>query len=234
MGLASARQLAAQGAEVILVSRSAANLAAAAASIRAAVPSAVLTVAPLDCQSHNEAGVRAFFAGLAPRRIDVLVVTPGASAGAGGFASDTFATVRLQFEQKFFLQWLVAHAALPVLSPTASVTFFSGALARRPGKNSSALAAANAAVETLTIALANDLAPIRVNCVSPGLTRTNAIAPNAPADVRDGIFNGFGKVVPAGRAGEADDLGHAVVFLATNNWTTGVVLPVDGGALVRE
>jgi NAD(P)-dependent dehydrogenase (short-subunit alcohol dehydrogenase family) len=55
------------------------------------------------------------------------------------------------------------------------MVFFSGALSRRPGKGSSALACTNAAVETLARALAVELGPrLRVNCISPGLTRTGA------------------------------------------------------------
>ena len=108
-----------------------------------------------------------------------------------------------------------------------------GALSRRPGKGSSALGACNAAVETLVKGIANDLGPrLRVNCVSPGLTRTNAFA-GMPAEAQEKMFAGFGKAIPAGRAGEGDDIGHAVLFLLSSPFVTGVVLDVDGGAVIR-
>jgi NAD(P)-dependent dehydrogenase (short-subunit alcohol dehydrogenase family) len=110
----------------------------------------------------------------------------------------------------------------------------SGALAKRPGKGSAALAAANAAVEVLGKGLAVDFGPrLRVNVISPGLTDTEVWA-NLPPQAKAGMLAGFGKEVPCGRAGVPSDIGHAIGFLLQNTWMTGTVLDVDGGAVVRE
>lgn len=115
-----------------------------------------------------------------------------------------------------------------------SIVMVSGALTKRPGKGSAALAAANAAVEVLGRSLANDLGPrLRVNTVSPGLVDTEIWA-KMPAGVKEGMLAGFGKEVPCGRAGVPSDIGHAIRFLLESSWTTGTVLDVDGGAAIRE
>jgi NAD(P)-dependent dehydrogenase (short-subunit alcohol dehydrogenase family) len=108
---------------------------------------------------------------------------------------------------------------------------FSGALSRRPGTGSSLLGMANAAIESLTKALALELAPrLRANCISPGLTRTEAFA-GMPAEAQEAMFKGFGASIPAQRSGEATDLGEASASLMLNGWITGVVLDVDGGKI---
>lgn len=82
-------------------------------------------------------------------------------------------------------------------------------------------------------ALACELGPrLRINCISPGLTRTEAFA-GMSEEAQEAMFKGFGAAIPTGRAGEAADIGHAVMFLLTNSWVTGAVIDVDGGALVR-
>lgn len=109
----------------------------------------------------------------------------------------------------------------------------SGALAKRPGKGSTALATANAALEAAVVGLANDLGPrLRINCVSPGLVDTE-IWDGLPPAAKEGMMKGFGTSIPAGRAGRPEDIGTAIAFLLQNGWVTGTTLAVDGGAAIR-
>ena len=64
------------------------------------------------------------------------------------------ARARAQFEGKLFVQMAVAHHAAPLVADGGSITFVSGALAKRPGKGSAVLASANAAIDALGRALA--------------------------------------------------------------------------------
>ena len=77
--------------------------------------------------------------------------------------------------------------------------------------------------------LARELAPLRVNALSPGLVET-PVWDGMPAEARDAMFRQAAGSLPVGRIGTPADLGEAALFLMTNGYTTGVVLDVDGGA----
>ncbi len=87
-------------------------------------------------------------------------------------------------------------------------------------------AAAVAAVEGMTRALALDLAPIRVNAVAPGLIDT-PLWDSFGAE-REAILANGAKL-PVGRIGRPEEVAAAVIFLMSNGFITGIVLPVDGG-----
>ena len=87
-------------------------------------------------------------------------------------------------------------------------------------------AAAVAAIEGMTRALALDLAPVRVNAVAPGLIDTPLWDTFGPH--REAILASATKL-PVGRVGRPEEIAEAVLFLMTNGFVTGIVLPVDGG-----
>jgi NAD(P)-dependent dehydrogenase (short-subunit alcohol dehydrogenase family) len=87
-------------------------------------------------------------------------------------------------------------------------------------------AAAVAAVEGMTRALALDLAPIRVNAVAPGLIDTPLW--DAFGSQREAILARAAKL-PVGRIGRPEEVAGAVMFLMSNGYVTGAVLPIDGG-----
>jgi NAD(P)-dependent dehydrogenase (short-subunit alcohol dehydrogenase family) len=90
------------------------------------------------------------------------------------------------------------------------------------------VAAANGALESLTYALAVELAPIRVNVVSPGWVDTpiwQAVAGERKAAVLDNMANRL----PVGRIGQPSDVADAISSIMQNGFITGTVLHVDGG-----
>jgi NAD(P)-dependent dehydrogenase (short-subunit alcohol dehydrogenase family) len=78
----------------------------------------------------------------------------------------------------------------------------------------------------MTRALALDLAPIRVNAVAPGLIDTPLW--DAFGRQRE-MFAARAAKLPVGRIGRPEEVAEAVVFLMTNGFITGTVLPIDGG-----
>ncbi len=107
-----------------------------------------------------------------------------------------------------------------------SITLMSGLYSTRPAPGGGMAAAAVAAVEGMTRALALDLAPIRVNAVAPGLIDTPLW--DSFGAQREAIL-AHGARLPVGRIGRPEEVAAAVIFLMTNGFVTGAVLPIDGG-----
>ena len=219
------------GAKVWIVGRDADRLRAAAEEI---APGQADTVQTSSVDAFDEAAVAAFFEAIPQGSIHHLVLTIGAGAGCSSLlGKDGAAGLRKQFDLKFFAQTTPISYGAEKIADGGSIVVTSGALSRRPGKGSTALAAANAALEAIVKGLANDLGPrLRVNCVSPGLTNTEMWA-NMPAERREGMLAGFGKTLPLGRAGESSDVGLAIAMLLQASYTTGATLDCDGGATIR-
>jgi NAD(P)-dependent dehydrogenase (short-subunit alcohol dehydrogenase family) len=77
--------------------------------------------------------------------------------------------------------------------------------------------------------LALQFAPIRVNAVSPGLIATSHWG-RMPEHARQAMCQRLAASVPVGRVGTPSDVGQAVLFLVSNEFTTGAILDCDGGA----
>ncbi len=129
--------------------------------------------------------------------------------------------------------WAAVHTIRALgdrLAQDGSITFISGALADRPnGHGTAVLAAASAAMEALARGLSLELAPRRVNTLSPGPIDTPLLAKSL-GEGRDAFVANLKATLPLHRLGTADEAGAAVVFLMSNGWMNGATLHVDGGA----
>ncbi|MFR9724270.1 SDR family oxidoreductase [Streptomyces sp. MS19] len=219
IGLATARLLLRRGTATHVVGRSAARAEA-------------LAVSDPDLTVHRgDAADAARMAGLfaSVGRVDHLVLASSGGAGAGPLAELEPDVLRGAFEAKLFGQLTAVRAALPHLAPAGSVTFISAASARAALPGTAGLAAVNGAIEAMVRPLAVELAPVRVNAVSPGVVDTpwwDAM----PAGARDAYFAQVAAALPTGRVATAEDIAEAVVLAATNPNVTGTVLETDGGA----
>lgn len=223
IGKAIARLAAGEGAEVVISSRDDAKLRAALSEIRGG--------ATLKVDMTDPSSVAAWADALP--RIDHLAIS-ASSAAHGPFAELPDDDLRNMFDAKFYGPYAVARAALTKLHDGGSITFLSGVLSRRPGVNCTGLGAVNGAVEALSRGLALELGPrLRVNCVSPGMIRSDAYAGMAPA-AREAMYQSTGASLPAGRVGTVDEAAAAALFLMSNAYATGVVLDVDGGHMIRQ
>ena len=220
VGEATARAFAAAGAEVVISSRSQERLDAAAARIGHPVQTRTL-------DATDPGSVAAFFG--ADETVDhlVLALSPGAVA-VGPLATLDEKDLRTAFDGKFFAHVRVLQAAAPHLSRDGSVTFLSAASARSAAPGTAGLAAANGAIESMVPPLAAELAPVRVNAVSPGIIDTSWWD-GMPADQKDAYFQGVAASSPVGRVGHPDDVAAAILYLAGSTFTTGTVLDISGG-----
>jgi NAD(P)-dependent dehydrogenase (short-subunit alcohol dehydrogenase family) len=218
-GLAIAKEAADAGAAVIIAGRSQSRLDDARRAI-----SGDVTVHIVDVS--DEKSIMKLFGSIGS--FDHLVIS-GSSVKTGQLCDFSLGDARASMDSKFWGAYMAARYAQ--IRPRGSITFFSGILSRRPSPGSASLAAINAAVEALGRALAVELAPIRVNVVSPGLTDTPAHA-QMPDDVRKGMFAAAAKRLPVGRVGKPEDIASLTLELMRNTFLTGVVVDVDGGAML--
>ena len=159
--------------------------------------------------------------------VDHVVSTASARArGAVGELNQD--TVLASFNVKVIGPMLLAKHFAPRMPADGSFVFFSGAAARKVMPGMLAVGATNAAVDALTRGLAVELAPIRVNAVSPGTIDTGAYD-GLGAQKKAELFAGRSVTSPARRIGAAEDVAESVLFALTTTFLTGVSLGIDGG-----
>ena len=217
IGLSTAELAKREGADVIVASRNAKKLDAVAERLNAiAIPADVT----------DDRSVANLFRSTGS--VDHVVVT-AAQLRSGPFRTVAMEDVRYTMEGKFWGAWRVARAA--EFRKGGSLTLVSGFLSVRPRPNAAIVSAANAAIESLSRALALELAPLRVNCVSPGIIDT-PIRAAMPEEVRKEMLAKTAASLPVGRVGLGEDVAQAIAACMTNDFMTGSTVYLDGGALV--
>jgi NAD(P)-dependent dehydrogenase (short-subunit alcohol dehydrogenase family) len=213
IGLATAERLTAAGAEVTVTGRDAGRLAAVEGRVKQAEQ--------FDGTDYEQ--VLAFFGAFGEFDHLVVAFSQGAS-GFGPVRDISTDAIRAAFEGKLFgYLYAIQHAQV-----TGSITLISAASARGAAPGTAVLAAANGAIERMVPPLAAELAPVRVNAVSPGVIDT-AWWSFLDEDARRAQFESFAADLPAGRVGTAADVADAVAYLIGATYVTGAILPVDGG-----
>jgi NAD(P)-dependent dehydrogenase (short-subunit alcohol dehydrogenase family) len=222
IGLAVAKEAASQGAEVVIVSSKAERVQEAIRSIGRDARGQAVDVS-------DEKAVESFFTNLGA--FDHLVFTAGDSLQLHALADTDLKQARRAFELRYWSALATVKYGSPQIRKGGSIVLTTGIAGLRPHSGWVIAASVCGTIEALTRALAIELAPIRVNAVSPGIVRTNLWQNMSPAE-REQLFESAGKRLPVGRVGEARDIAQAYLFLMQEGYSTGQTVVVDGGAVL--
>lgn len=222
IGLATAIAAADEGAQVIIVSSNQQRIDAA------------LTQLPVNSTGYtadltDEQQIQDLFKTIG--RFDHLIFTAGESLQLVKITDVNVDDARQFFNLRYWGAFTAVKYGAPYINTGGSISLSGGIASPRPGSGWSLGASICAAMEGFTRAMAVELAPVRVNLVSPGVVKTNLWADMTAAD-RDGMYNQIGNSLPVKRVGEADDIALAFVYLMRQQYTTGQILVTDGGSVL--
>ncbi|MGW3493716.1 SDR family oxidoreductase [Streptomyces sp. NPDC001020] len=222
IGLGVAEAAAREGAEVVVASR------------RQKSVDAALKRLPQDAEGHvldaaDEAAVRGFFERLGD--FDHLVYTAGESLLLESLAESDLTRARRFLDTRLWGAYAAVKYGAPRIRKGGSVVLTTGIAGHRPMPGTSVAASLCGAMESLTRALALELAPLRVNVVSPGVVRTE-LWRDLPETDRNRLYESTAASLPLGRVGTPDDVAEAYLYLLRGGFSTGSVVVVDGGGLL--
>jgi NAD(P)-dependent dehydrogenase (short-subunit alcohol dehydrogenase family) len=215
IGLATAKAVALEGANVFMLSRSQAKLEEAAKTVHGKVRAIAMNM--LD-RAEVDSAISSIGA------IDHLVLTAAGDelAYRGRITELTSEQVERSLDKlRGYVN--VTRAAAPLMRERGSITLLSGTSAVKPPAGFSILAAGNAAIVSFGKTLALELAPIRVNVVMPDVVDTPRHAGNSE------MIRARAESMPARHLGQPKDVAHAIMFLMTNPYMDGHTLIIDGG-----
>jgi NAD(P)-dependent dehydrogenase (short-subunit alcohol dehydrogenase family) len=222
IGLAVAEQAASQGAKLVIASSNAERVQKAIESLGGNAQGHTLDLS-------DEQAVETLFAKLGA--FDHLVFTAGDSLHLHNLATTDLKQARRAFELRYWAALAAVKYGSKNIRKGGSVVLTTGVAGQRPQKGWVVAASVCGTIDALTRALAVELAPIRVNAVSPGVVRTNLWQSMSAAE-REQMYESVGKSLPVGRVGEPHDIAQAYVFLMQEGFGTGQILVVDGGTVL--
>jgi NAD(P)-dependent dehydrogenase (short-subunit alcohol dehydrogenase family) len=219
IGLATAKSVASKGALVIIVSSNQQRINKALQ----ALPTGSIGYA-IDVT--NEVQVKDLFESIGA--FDHLVFTAGENLILANVADTTLEAARNYFNVRYWGAFTAVKYATPFINTAGSIVLTSGIASNRPNKGWALGASICAAMEGFTRAMAMELAPIRVNIVSPGVVKTELWG-GMPESDREAMYTNIANALPVKRVGEAEDIARSFVYLLEQQYGTGQTLIIDGG-----
>jgi NAD(P)-dependent dehydrogenase (short-subunit alcohol dehydrogenase family) len=211
-----------QRAEVVIVSGNAARVQGAVKSVGGKAQGQAVDVS-------DEKAVEIFVANLGA--FGHLVCTAGDSLQLHQLADTDLKQARRAFELRYWSALAAVKYGSPQIRNGGSIVLTTGVAGQRPHSGWAIAASVCGTIEALTRALAIELAPIRVNAVSPGVVRTNPWQSMSSTE-REQLLESVGKRLPVGRVGEPHDIAQAYLFLMKEEFSTGQTVVVDGGTVL--
>ncbi|MDN3551231.1 SDR family oxidoreductase [Mucilaginibacter aquaedulcis] len=226
IGYATAMELKAQGATVIITGRR--QEAVDKAAVELGVTGLIAdqsSVAQIAALAHQ---VSAKF-----EKIDILFINAGI-VGTAAIAETTEELFDGVFDINFKGAYFTLSKFIPLLNDGASVVLLSSNTASMNGVNSSVYSSGKAALNAVMRIAALELAPrrIRVNAVSPGPTKTEILNKlGLDETARKGLDDWMIERIPLKKIGTADDVGRMVAYFCGDaaSFITGAEVVMDGG-----
>ena len=222
IGFATALAAADQGAQVIIASRSVERVTAALAKLPSSAQGQAVDFT-------DEAQIKSWFENIGP--FDHLVYTAGETLQLGLLADTDVETARQAFEVRYWGAFKTVKHGHALIRKGGSIVLTTGIAGLRPNKGWAVPSSTLGAMESLTRALAVELAPLRVNAVSPGIVRT-PLWDNMSESDREAMYSRFAAALPTGYIGEAEDIAETYLYLMQERFSTGQMIVVDGGGVL--
>lgn len=230
IGLATTRMLAADGCRVTIAGRDEQRLVDALRTLKGEG----LEVHPCPCDTLSPLDVADAIAVAAEGdSLEIAVTVPGGGSPSRilDYDPDQFSA---EVDKNVRPVFLLLKYAVPAMPPGGSIIAVSSTAAAFSTRGLATYKAGKAAVDALVEVAADELGEegIRVNSVRPGLTRT---ASTTGLFGNEQMMGRFLANQALARSGEADDIAHAIRYLAgpESSWVTGQHLTVDGGHTLR-
>jgi len=218
MGLETARQARAEGADVVLTGRDPGKLERAAQDVGAGRTAAF--------DATDSAALAAFFQDL-PAPIDHVLVTAGGPTYQPLLEMDS-AAVSKALSDHIALDLDVARNAIPGMRPGGTLLFVGGTGGRRVDHGIGIVPAATAALPAFAAALALEAAPVRVNLIAPGFVDT-PLSASLLGDKLEERRHELRSTLPIGRVVTPSDVASLAVHIMRNTALTGATFDIDGG-----
>ncbi|WP_316829707.1 SDR family oxidoreductase [Pedobacter aquatilis] len=222
IGLATAKLASENGAEVIILSSNQKR-------IDAALELLPTNTSGIIADLNHEINIVELFKKIG--NFDHLVYSAGDNLDLKLLADTNLEEARHFFTLRFWSAIAAVKYSLAFLNDGGSVNLTSGTASVRPGSGWTLASSICGAVEGLVKALAVELAPIRVNCVVPGVIKT-PLWNSMPDQDRQSLFEYVSKSLLIKRIGEPEDIAEGFLYLMTQKYVTGQAIVIDGGTLL--
>jgi NAD(P)-dependent dehydrogenase (short-subunit alcohol dehydrogenase family) len=222
IGLATAKAAAAEGAEVIIVSSNADKINKALKGLPDGTGSYAVDLS-------KEENIRELFTKTG--KFDHLVYSAGENLTLNAIAATDISGARSFFNLRFWSAVAAVKYSTPLIQKGGSISLTSGTASARPGAGWSVASAICGAMEGFVRAMAVELAPIRVNCVVPGVIRS-PLWDSMPEAERNNLYQAMEKSLLVKRVGEVEDVARGFIYLMEQTFGTGQSLPIEGGTFL--
>jgi NAD(P)-dependent dehydrogenase (short-subunit alcohol dehydrogenase family) len=227
IGLAAARSASRAGANVILLSRDTERLRAAETLVRReGATRRVDNVSSIATDADDDVRLASSLRSVA--HVDHVLVTAGTAASSNVLGDQSVDNLLRPHDVRLRASLVAVRVLAPLMRNNGSFVFTGGLLTDRPARGAWISGLAASSMEQLARVLAIDLAPLRFNAISPGMTDTPLLDAMLGAAKHD-VVKDIASRTPIGRIARAQEAADAALFLMSNGAITGEVLHVDGG-----